>query len=177
MRICNKCHINKKDNEFYIHKRGETKRTYTCIVCQKEIQRLNYKTEHSKKLREKLNQKRRKSDYYKIQYARFGRSYKLKKAFGITEQDYKIMLNKQKGVCAICGQAETKFVSCSENKKRIRPLSIDHDHKTGRVRALLCDECNNGIARFKENTMYLANAISYLEKHKAGELMDAVTGA
>ena len=44
-------------------------------------------------------------------------------------------------------------------------LAVDHDHKTGAVRALLCASCNNGLGDFRDNITYLQAAIDYLKKH------------
>jgi hypothetical protein len=58
------------------------------------------------------------------------------KRFGMTPQDYEDLLQQQNGVCALCGQPETK---------RGGMLAVDHDHVTGRVRGLLCTRCNWAI--------------------------------
>jgi len=67
------------------------------------------------------------------------------------------MFKKQKGKCAICRNLQGK------NKRR---MDIDHDHKTGKIRELLCNSCNKAIGYFKENTTVLESAIIYLKKHK-----------
>jgi len=79
----------------------------------------------------------------------------LKRHFGITVEEYKQMIVKQNGLCAICNQPE-------KNGNRI---SLDHDHKTGKNRELLCNNCNMGIGRLKESEEILLSAISYLKKH------------
>ena len=89
----------------------------------------------------------------------------MKHRFGITLNDYKRMLLEQKGVCAICGNPET--TAHRKTGDKIRALAIDHDHETGNVRELLCYKCNTGIAQFRENIVYLANAIAYLQKHSS----------
>jgi hypothetical protein len=71
--------------------------------------------------------------------------------YGITPAVYEAMLQRQGGVCAICG----------ELSKRGR-LCIDHDPRTGRVRGLLCRKCNLGIGHFEDNADFLAQAIEYL---------------
>jgi hypothetical protein len=71
--------------------------------------------------------------------------------YGISVDDYETILLKQKNGCAICGQIPT-------NKK----LTVDHDHKTGQVRGLLCSLCNMGLGLFKDNVSRLATAIQYL---------------
>lgn len=77
-----------------------------------------------------------------------------KRKYGITLNDYKAMLNKQGGKCAICGN------ECPSNRK----LAVDHSHKTGIVRGLLCIHCNQAIGHFKDDTSLLNKAIDYLLK-------------
>ena len=81
------------------------------------------------------------------------------KPFGFTVEDYEFELENQNHVCAICGQPETEF-----NMGTPRRLAVDHDHKTGCYRGLLCGKCNKGIGLFKDNVAILKQAIQYLEK-------------
>lgn len=74
------------------------------------------------------------------------------RAYGMTADDYVTMLSKQSGVCAICH-------GVNKSGKR---LSVDHDHSTGKVRGLLCTNCNNGIGRFKDDPIRLVAAANYL---------------
>lgn len=71
--------------------------------------------------------------------------YHLRQTFGITLEDYDQMLDEQNGVCAICGKPETS-TSRYGNVKR---LSVDHDHKTGKIRSLLCDICNKNLGVYE----------------------------
>lgn len=80
--------------------------------------------------------------------------------YGISPDEMRQMHERQNGCCAICGTPE------AELKRR---LCIDHDHETGKVRGLLCDPCNNGIARFKEDVDSLRAAAAYLESHQSKE--------
>lgn len=84
------------------------------------------------------------------------RRYSLRK-FGITPDIYDTMLAQQQFCCAICNSHQTEF------KRR---FAVDHDHKTGKVRALLCDNCNKGIGCLKESPAVLEAAISYIKKHR-----------
>ncbi|MCP4598529.1 endonuclease VII domain-containing protein [Neptuniibacter sp.] len=77
--------------------------------------------------------------------------------FGITEQKYNAMFKKHKGRCYICGKHQSKM------KKR---LHVDHDHKTGKVRGLLCVICNLGLGCFKDNPARLRSAAEYLERNR-----------
>lgn len=80
-----------------------------------------------------------------------------KMLYGITQSQYDEMLISQNGVCAICNM--------SNNEKRDRALSVDHDHKTGKVRGLLCQRCNIGLGKFQDDIWIMELAILYLKKH------------
>ena len=80
----------------------------------------------------------------------------MRRRYGIGLDDYNKMLKEQKDSCYICK------LSSSKQSKR---LHIDHNHKTGKVRALLCHHCNTTIGALKENTMILKNIINYLNKY------------
>jgi len=77
--------------------------------------------------------------------------------------EYYTMLKEQNNVCKICGKEETRQ---SRTKGKTCQLAIDHCHKTGKIRALLCHSCNVGIGSFKDNIELLKKAISYLEAHQ-----------
>jgi hypothetical protein len=87
------------------------------------------------------------------------RSYKWKARFGITSEKYTEMLISQGGVCAICGQEETAQHNTSN---RVQKLAVDHCHITGKIRGLLCQDCNRGISKFHDDPTILKNAIEYL---------------
>lgn len=99
-------------------------------------------------------------DCQKIHNKSYQRNSDLKRKYGITEETYKIMFDFQNGKCAICGKEES-----ATNQHGLRPLVVDHNHETGEVRQLLCHSCNTAIGLMKEDTVTLANAISYLVKH------------
>jgi len=71
--------------------------------------------------------------------------------------DYQTMLIAQDGKCAIC-----TCVPTARFKGRLKQLSVDHDHITGRIRALLCNGCNAGLGHFKNNPFVLIAAAQYL---------------
>jgi len=85
----------------------------------------------------------------------------LQRTYGMTLEDYFLKLEEQKNLCAICKQVETRTF-----KGKLKPLSVDHCHVTGKIRGLLCDDCNNAIGRFKDNKNIINNAIKYLEKYE-----------
>lgn len=98
--------------------------------------------------------------YYKENTEKCKKS-NLKRKYGITPEDKEKMLENQGYKCAICG--EELFLFGSSKKLTAH---VDHDHKTGKVRGLLCKECNTGLGKFRDNTDYLLSAISYLKKNK-----------
>lgn len=79
--------------------------------------------------------------------------------YGITEADYYAMLRAQDYRCPICGTTEPG----GQGRNRSSGWHIDHDHKTGKVRGLLCHNCNIGLGNFKDSTTALAAAIEYLK--------------
>lgn len=75
----------------------------------------------------------------------------LRRKYGITLEQYNELLARQGGVCAICG---------GEDQKR---LAVDHDHKTGKVRGLLCARCNPAIGFLLDKVETAHKLILYLE--------------
>lgn len=75
---------------------------------------------------------------------------------GFSPDDWESLFSKQFGLCAICKNPEIET----------RHLAIDHDHKTGKVRGLLCMNCNIGIGNLKESEETLMSAIAYLRGTK-----------
>jgi hypothetical protein len=78
----------------------------------------------------------------------------LKQQYGMTEADYLALLEQQAGACLICGR--------SPQEAGDPRLVVDHDHATGRVRGLLCTDCNLGLGRFADSIERLASAARYL---------------
>lgn len=77
----------------------------------------------------------------------------LKYNYGLSMKDFSEMLNIQNGVCMICKKV------CSSGQR----LSVDHDHKTGKNRGLLCRKCNSGLGLFGDSVELLQKAIDYLK--------------
>lgn len=83
------------------------------------------------------------------------REYLFKKKYDITLEDYDTMLKEQDGRCAICDTTNpgTKGV-----------FYVDHNHDTGEVRGLLCNNCNSALGKFGDSIKTLKSAIEYLEE-------------
>ncbi len=75
------------------------------------------------------------------------RHYRKHQQFNISQEQYKAMWISQKGKCIICG---------------LQAYCLDHNHKTGKIRGLLCYRCNIGIGFFKDNPNLLNKAAKYL---------------
>ena len=92
------------------------------------------------------------------------RHYGLKRYYGMSMEVYNQMLAAQNGVCAMCGGVETYV---PKNATTPKPLSVDHNHKTGQIRGLLCSHCNYVIGFCREDRNVLLQAIAYLDKYAA----------
>jgi hypothetical protein len=76
--------------------------------------------------------------------------------YGLTPDKYQVLYKTQNGCCAICREPMVK-------------INIDHDHKTGKVRGLLCERHNRGLGFFQDDIKRLSRAIAYLKAHKRRE--------
>jgi hypothetical protein len=78
-----------------------------------------------------------------------GRTHHLKRNYGLTEAERDAMIASQRGLCAICLDA--------------LPVHVDHCHKTGRVRGVLCFNCNSAIGKLGDDPDAVRRAAAYLE--------------
>lgn len=88
----------------------------------------------------------------------------LKRNYGISYQQYQEMFDAQGGLCAICQRPETRVYKKTGD---VMMLAVDHCHKTGTNRQLLCSFCNHGLGNFGDDVTLLCAAIAYLERHAA----------
>jgi Recombination endonuclease VII len=79
------------------------------------------------------------------------RHYHLKKRYGIGAAEVDALIAAQGNVCPIC--------------RRESPEQVDHDHATGKVRGVLCFNCNGGLGQFRDDVDALTNAIAYLSRN------------
>lgn len=83
---------------------------------------------------------------------RVSRAANLRSQFGITQEEYDRRHDAQGGLCLICHKP------CKSGRK----LAVDHDHQSGRVRGLLCGNCNIGLGKFQDDPVLLIRASEYL---------------
>lgn len=74
--------------------------------------------------------------------------------YGLTKKAYEDLLKSQGGGCSICGTPPST-----------KRLAVDHDHKTGKVRGILCEPCNHGLGKFRDDPSLCHSAAAYLEEH------------
>lgn len=86
----------------------------------------------------------------------------LSRNYGITLADWTTLYHKQHGLCAICKNPETRF---NNKSKTTQKLCVDHSHKTGKIRGLLCNRCNTTLGRIGEDLAILKNMLRYMEAH------------
>lgn len=103
-----------------------------------------------------LRTKQRRKDN-PIKNAEYQRKSNLRRLYGLEEHEYDSLFDKQNGKCGICKSAI---------ERRSRFTHVDHDHKTGAIRGILCHNCNTGIGLFADNIKILISAIGYLMKSK-----------
>jgi hypothetical protein len=138
---CKTCKETKDLSEFPKGKGYKDGLRPNCIPCRQEYERDSYHEHKHKRPYDYLADKDR----------------KLQKAFGIGYQEYLKMLEAQQGACAICGTTDTG--------KR-KAFAVDHCHDTGKIRGLLCSNCNTGIGNLRDDVELLKRAIQYLEDSK-----------
>lgn len=80
--------------------------------------------------------------------------------YGLTLRDYERMVAEQDGLCAICKRAERRMMH-----GKVAALSVDHDHRTGVVRQLLCSTCNFVIGHLENNPVDPHLLVAYLDRH------------
>lgn len=183
MKQCTKCKEIKSLDDFYNRPRSKDGKRGQCKCCesadnkqwigenkerrfqqQKQWERANpnkikqYRktTRENERIRHpgQANARRKRwNDRHLQQNALCHLEHRLRTDYGMTLDNYLNMLSKQNNCCAICG------VTTQELDRRI---SVDHCHKTGKVRGLLCQKCNNGLGFFKDSPALLTKAADYL---------------
>lgn len=143
MRTCNKCQNN-------LHEHAFRKSTGPCRQCEKAWHAQNY-LKNKEKILAKNKEWKTKN---KSRYAKLGRKATLKR-YGLSEADYFALLKKQNNGCAICGRPDP-------GRKGHDTLLVDHNHRTGKVRGLLCHQHNVLIGMAQDNSELLQAVIKYL---------------
>ena len=162
MKQCSKCKVLKEIEEFYIrrYKNGKEGRQHRCKTCQKVW------TQPATKAWRKSNPSSQKQS---------NRKTKIRLKYGASLETIHALLEKQGNKCQIC--AEPIWFGASD--KRNVP-HVDHCHKTGMIRGLLCLTCNTGIGMFGDSSDLLQKATDYLSnnhRERLSELAPAMDDA
>jgi len=162
-KFCTKCKKRKSLDDFHKNRRNEDGLQTDCKLCRK-----NWHKEHYKSRRDLTKPKFSKAEWQRNWRAKNPEKYKavahknrLKKRYGMTPADYDQMFIEQDGKCIVCGidQNELNHTLC-----------VDHNHKTGKVRQLVCKRCNLFIGIYETGFYGLSERIKfYLEMNNAKE--------
>lgn len=155
---CTKCKEVKDCSLFHKYDKKKNGFTSQCKACRNEARKQNYwKDPEANRLRVAEYKKfLKETDPYKLFIT--GRNSKLKKAYGIDVNQYQQMLESQNFKCAVCGKKHIE----SEKKR----LVVDHCHKSNKIRALLCNNCNRALGLLQENLDTIDNLKNYILTHK-----------
>jgi len=124
----------------------------TSCLCEKPLDEFASQGKGKKRSKCKVCLAAQKREYYRNNPDK-AHHRNLKTFYGITKQEYQEMCENQGGACACCG-------------KRGK-LNVDHCHKTGKVRGLLCTNCNFALGHCKDDPQILLNLIHFLERERA----------
>lgn len=151
-KACSYCKAVKPLSEYHKSPNGRYGLQSRCKECAKELARQYYHS-NPEIYTEKVKRWRASNPE---RTSRYSYTHGLKKNFGIGIETYEDMLERQEGLCAICG--------ANEPGRKKKYFCVDHDHATGEIRGLLCGACNDGLGKFRDNITSLKLAIKYLER-------------
>lgn len=137
MKRCGKCKAAKAESEFGKDAARDDGLQPYCKPCRCKLSRRAYYANPEKAHRDNLRAR-----------------------YGITREQYDVMLQTQGGKCAICRRAERARGPNGPSRR----LAVDHCHTTGRVRGLLCQGCNLGLGGFEDSEASLLAASAYLKR-------------
>jgi hypothetical protein len=158
MKVCKLCGELKHLTDFHNNKGMKDGKLNCCKSCTNQL-----KSEDHRKHKEERKQKFKDWQTENPEkYYRMMRNSKLK-VYGLTIEDYEALLEEQKGVCKICEKPETKGTGRDKGT-----LAVDHCHRTGKVRGLLCSSCNRGLGFFGDDLLLLNKAVDYLNENSTG---------
>ena len=150
--ICKDCHSKNNKSYYLLPPDSGPISTKTCVRC-KVVKNIS-----------EFSKSRTTKDGFMGNCRECDRSSWLMKKYGISSIDYNQILSIQNGRCAICKRSKEEN-TISHRSGKFLPLAVDHCHKTGIVRGLLCDPCNRAIGFMKEDIVALESAINYIKSN------------
>jgi len=153
MKTCFNCKQEKHLSEFHKDITNKDGHGGTCKTCVAEYKKIYNASPENRKRRNKRLRKWTK--LAKSKDAR--RALDRLKKYGLTQDAHAELLKNQNYKCAVCGATKENSLG--------NVLHVDHCHKTGKVRGLLCDRCNKGLGMMRDSIVNIKSLVVYLEKH------------
>ena len=163
---CRTCRADKPTGAFRPSELRRRDRNKQCADCGREaaIRRVRAKGVQPRVILSPEERRQKAADYnrrYHQENPQARRRSDLMRHYGITLEEFDAMHEAQEGLCAACGQPESRRTPSGG----VAPLHVDHDHETGEVRGLLCQRCNFALGYAQEDPLILRGLIAYLEAH------------
>lgn len=167
-KICSKCGETKPQAEYYKDVAAKSGRKALCKTCKKKYAQIYYAKNREKcvayiKRYHKENREHIREQRNKPETLKMNRNNLLLKKYNITLEQYNLMAKTQNNICGICEKPETRKIA-RLNESPI--LSVDHCHKTGQIRMLLCSRCNTILGLIEDDLDLLYLMISYLKQYQ-----------
>lgn len=160
---CKQCRIASNKKSYY---ENQEKRIATSTKWKLENRERANAWERSDRSKNPEKYREREKKYKTRNWSELSVNESLRK-LGLKNEDFIKLNQEHNGYCKICDQPETS----KSRSGNIRRLAIDHCHKSGKIRGLLCHECNTMLGKAKDNIDILKSAIQYLESHQHHEII------
>jgi len=157
---CYECKVTKSIKDFAKNSSKKDGYQGNCKQCFNKYHSKYIKTEHGKKLNRLKNKKHYYNNLSKSKFKRLKYKFWPNLTWEETKKEYDKLLNLQENECAICKKKET----AKHSNGNIKMLAVDHCHITNKIRGLLCDSCNVGLGKFRDDPELLNRAKRYLLK-------------
>lgn len=169
-KFCFGCKTEKRLTEFGWHDRNKNQHRNLCKACVSEH---SHDYNQSPRGKEKRKSWMERNEELIEKYKKIARlkdlihpekkkeknhEYRIRYDYRMSKEEYDRLLKDQNGECAICG-------SNKPYKQDGKKFAIDHNHETGKIRGLLCFNCNAGLGHFKDSASLLQKAIDYLGRY------------
>lgn len=173
MKQCTSCQEWKRIDDFYKNRNGHQSRCKTCAAKANKArydstrdQRLavakKYRKDHKNEIAAKDRVRKCSESVREAARKRYAANpekyklYQVSRSYGLTPEQYREMFAVQDDRCKICKRHQSEFP---------KAFAVDHCHRTGKIRGLLCNSCNAGLGWFRDNVVALRAAAEYVEVH------------
>jgi len=160
---CARCRIEKTAINFSPDRRSKNGLDSYCKLCKVLLYHVRVSDSQHRTARNERARVRRQDPVHKAKVSQYNRSPVgraiilrsiLHRKYGMSESDYARLLERQRGVCGICGRGPSEIG---------RRLAVDHNHQTRCVRGLLCNSCNAALGKLGDDLFGVRRAVRYLE--------------